>query len=130
MSAFRRPDIKAKVAEAWGAEAPDWVLALAQLAIDTSVARAAKAIGYSPAVVSTVLGNSYAGNTEKVERAVRGALMDLKVECPVLGEIRADRCIANQRSDLNVTSNRSVRLWRACRGGCPNSFMETEGEKC
>lgn len=113
-----------KVAECWGPDAPDWVLALAALVDESGQARAATAINYSKAVVSMVLSNSYGGDMARVETAVRGALQDRKVACPVLGEIGANICIAEQRKPLLTTTNLRIRLWRACRDGCPHSFLE------
>lgn len=52
---------RARVLSSWGESCPDWVLALADAADRESQAAAARAIGYSPAVVSQVLKGVYAG---------------------------------------------------------------------
>lgn len=111
----------ARIAECWGEGAPDWVLLIAQHADVTSRTAVAKAIGYSPAVVSTVLGNRYRGDMDRVEAAVRGAYQNRNVDCPVLGEISAALCGIEQRRPLNTSSPQRVQLYRACRNGCVHS---------
>ncbi|SNS38690.1 hypothetical protein SAMN06265365_1602 [Tistlia consotensis] len=106
---------------AWGEELPAWLLALARACDATSQARAAEAIGYSPAVVSTVLKGRYAGDLTRVEAAVRGAFMAEVVACPVLGEIPTQRCLAEQRKPFTPSNHERVRLYRACRSACPHS---------
>ena len=115
----------AKATSAWGIRPPDWILALAREIDATSNARAAKRIGYSSAVANSIVSHTYRGDYPAVEQAVRGALMDQTVDCPVVGEINADQCSANQRRKLNPTNPRNVRLWRACHhGGCPHSRVD------
>lgn len=112
-----------KIAECWGEAAPDWVELLAQQADATSRSAVAKAIGYSAAVVSTVLGNRYGGDMGRVETAVRGAYQNRMVDCPVLGEISAAICGVEQRRPLNTASPQRVQLYRTCRAGCPHSNL-------
>jgi len=109
------------VTRAWG-DAPDWVLALAQAA-DSGMSRRrlAEAIGYSPAAVSQAMSGKYRGSMEKMAAAVRAALINDAVQCPVLGEISGERCLAEQRRPLAATSGMRVRLWRACRN-CPHNL--------
>lgn len=104
-----------KARAAWGEAMPDWVAALADAADATSQAQVADRLGYSAAVVSCVLRDRYAGDLASVRQAVEGALMRASVDCPVLGELRADRCLAEQRKPLSASSPQRVRLWRACR---------------
>ena len=111
-----------KVVQNWTDPAPGWVLVLASACDATSQNRVAKRIGYSPAVVGAVLTNSYPGRLDKVEAAVRGALLNVTVTCPVLGEINADRCVSEQRRPLRPTNPNAVRLYHACRNGCPHSY--------
>lgn len=113
-----------KVDRTWDGRAPDWVRMLAEQVDASSQRLAGRAIGYSAAVVSTVLANRYRGDLGRVEAAVRGAFMDGAVECPVLGPIRSDRCIKAQRSPLNTSSPQAAQLYRACRGGCPHSTVK------
>lgn len=115
---------------AWDGAAPDWVLALAARCDDLrSQRKVGDEIGYSPGVVNQVLRNRYPGDLAKIEEKVRGRYMGKTVACPVLEEIPRDRCLQHQatkQQDIGVNPTR-VRLWRACRGGCPHSLIAKGG---
>lgn len=111
---------------AWGDPLPDWIDHLAREVDATSTARAARRVKYSAPVVSSILRRSYLGDEGAVEQAVRGALMNYRVQCPVLGEIGAAQCSTFQRKKLNTANPTNVTLWRACRRGCPNSRLKDE----
>jgi len=81
-------------------------------------------IGYSAAVVNQVLKGSYKGDLRAVEKAVRGALLNETVQCPVLGELAGNRCLAYQRLPFSAVNPTRVELYRACRGCVHN---ETSG---
>lgn len=106
---------------AWGDEMPAWVEALAREASQTTSAAASERIGYSGAVVSSVLANKYKGRLDKVEARVRGALMGETVNCPEQGEISRNRCIDDQGREFSTSSPHRVRIYRACRNNCPHS---------
>lgn len=110
------------VQSAWGGTAPDWIMAMAQAA-DSGMSRRriAEIIGYSPAAVSQVMAAKYRGSYNKMAAAVRAALINDAVNCPVLGEISGEQCLAEQRKPLAATSGMRVRLWRACRS-CPHNI--------
>lgn len=115
-----------KVAERWGDEVPEWVEVLAEECDETSQKAVARAIGYSPAVVNTVIGNTYRGDLGAVEQAVRGALLNAKVQCPVAGELAANQCLEFQRLPFKATNAQRVRLYKACRA-CPNNRANRNG---
>lgn len=115
-------DFVAKAHAAWGLM-PDWVLILAEEANRTSGAAVAKKLGLSGSLVSYVLAKKYPGDMGRVEQLVRGALMGLLVDCPVLGEIGRDRCLVEQRKPFSASSSVRSRLFRACRSGCPHSRL-------
>ena len=117
-----------KAAQAWGREAPDWILALAAEVDRTSGREAARAIGYSASVVSQVLGKSYPGDMGSVEARVLGALLGALVTCPVMGDTRRDRCMSEQKKNHVGTSSMRTRLFHACRGGCPHSRLKGGGD--
>lgn len=106
---------------AWGEDLPDWVRALAQACDRTSQKKLAQEIGYSATVVNQVIKGTYKGDLTAVESAVRGALLDYKVECPVLGELRAHHCLEHQRQPFSTANPQRIRLYRACRSGCPHA---------
>ena len=113
-----------RVRQYWGAALPDWIETLAEACDATSQNKVAAHIGYSAATVSCVIGNRYTGDMVAVRQAVEGALLRTFVNCPVLGELRADRCLAEQRKPLSASNPQRVRLYRACRAGCPHSRLQ------
>ena len=115
---------KARVA--WGDPLPDWIEELATLADNKGLKGASKAVGYSSSTLSTVISNSYPGDMSRVEEMVRGALMGVEVECPVLGAIGRDVCLDHQKRPFAPTNSTRTRLYHACHGGCPNARTSRE----
>jgi hypothetical protein len=112
-----------KANAAWGAT-PDWVVELAQIADQVGQKKAAEMIGYTAGLVSAVLNGKYTGDMRGVEERVRGALMGLKVECPVLGDIGRDRCLKEQKEPFRATSAFRAQIYHACRNECPNARLK------
>lgn len=112
---------------AWGKAAPEWVIALAAAcdAVGATQKSIGKKIGCSDSLVNQVLRNKYVGRLDKVEAKVRGALMNKRVTCPVLGDITTKRCIDEQTRPYQPTNEVRVELRRAC-PVCPNR-LEKEG---
>lgn len=115
-----------KAATAWAGAAPDWVVALASLADRDGLRGAGRRVGYSASAISTCLANRYRGDLRRVEESVRGALMGESVDCPALGAIGRDQCLAWQRKPFAATSSARVAVYRACRGGCPHSQLKED----
>lgn len=113
------PSFAEKAAAAWGEPLPDWVRELAMLADRDGLAGAERATGYSRSAISTALNGKYTGDLGRLEEMVRGALMDVQVDCPVLGEIGRDRCLTEQKEPFRATSRHRAQLWHACKL-CPN----------
>lgn len=80
-------------------------------------------MGYSAAVVNQVLKGAYKGDLTKVEKAVKGAFMNEKVDCPVMGEMASHVCLENQKLPFSSINPMRVKLFKACRGGCPHSKL-------
>jgi ribosome-binding protein aMBF1 (putative translation factor) len=99
----------------------DWTDALREAVEENGMRRVAAKIGYSTAVVSTVLNGKYRGNIAHVEMAVRGALMSECVNCPVYGEHSKEKCRRYQAAPFSNRNPQSIAIYRACRQGCPNS---------
>jgi hypothetical protein len=128
-SSKAKVDYLAKAKSAWGDKPPDWIEELANEADRTTAAAASKRIGYSGAVISYVLSKSYPGDVARVEAKVRGALMGLTVDCPIVGEIGRDRCLDEQRMSNTGASSIRAKLYRACRSGdCPHSRINQESD--
>lgn len=118
-----QPVSVANMREAWGADAPEWVAVLAEQCDRTSQKAAARRIGYSPSLVSSVLKRRYTGDLTAVERAVRAALMAETVRCPAFGEaIKLSLCLEHQRHAQSGNRGSAFRaaMARHC-PGCPNS---------
>lgn len=111
----------------WGEALPDWVRFLAEQCDATNQKIVAARICYSPALVNRVLGNKYSeGDLSAVEQAVKGAYLNAKVDCPVLGELAAHVCLEKQRQPYAATNAIRVRLYRECRGNCTHSRLRRE----
>lgn len=115
----RRAEAKTSFERKVGEAAPDWLVELARLCDREGLAGAGRRLGYSPSALSTVLAGKYAGDTGRIEEMVRGALMALTVDCPVLGEIGRDQCLAEQKEPFRATSRHRAQLFHACKT-CPN----------
>lgn len=114
------------VRQFWGPEPPDWVLALAEYCDAKKSQREAGAlIGYSASAINQIFHAKYP-NTAEIEDKVRGALLGETVNCPVLGVLTKDRCRGHQAAPFAATNSTRVRLYRTCRGACPNSQIGRE----
>lgn len=113
-----------RAAIAWGDQAPDWVIALAEDCDRTSQRAAAQRIGYSAATVSLVISKTYTGDLTAVEQQVRGVLLRATVNCPVVGDLAADRCLTHQRTPWQPHNPQRIQFYRACRSGCPHSRIK------
>ncbi|PKR90898.1 transcriptional regulator [Pleomorphomonas diazotrophica] len=106
-------------------EPEDWLLVLAEEATRTGLNALAMRIKVSAGTLSAVLSGTYGAKPDRVREAVRGALMGVTVECPALHqEIGRETCIKHQRTPLSTASPSSVRLYHACRNGCPHATIE------
>ncbi|WP_417345750.1 hypothetical protein [Ferrimonas sp.] len=101
-----------------------WLEALRKEVGRSSQAKVAKLLGVSPATVSLVLAEKYPGDVDRIARKVEGLLMKISVHCPVLGEITQDICEQHQCRPFAATNPQRIKLYRACRSGCPHSHLE------
>jgi len=121
MSPRTKTDFAARARAGWGDPPPDWIHALASACAGSTQVAVANRLDVSGSQVSQALANTYPADLAKLEARVRGALMGATVACPVLGEIGRDRCIREQDKPFSAASSVAVRLYRACRSGCPHS---------
>ncbi len=108
---------------------PSWISQLRQTAAQVGQPKTAELIGYSTAVVCSVLKGSYKGDWTRVEERVKGALMGAEVECPVLGALARDRCLDNQRAPFAATNPTRVQLWHSCKTCSHNLGTKPTGGK-
>lgn len=104
----------------------EWIAILAEECERSSQATVARRLGYSPAVINQVLKRTYKGDVNRVQAVVEGALMGRTVDCPVVGELPRNTCLDHQRAPFAATNAQRVRLYRACRSGCPHSRIEED----
>lgn len=112
-----------KALDAWGDALPDWVRALAEEADRTSQNLVAKAIGYSAATVSNIIGNKYAADTTALENQVRASLMAETIACPEVGEMSLAHCLDWRRraaGEFQPLGSVHRTMRRACKH-CPQN---------
>jgi|ThiBioDrversion2_2_1062182.scaffolds.fasta_scaffold23815_3 hypothetical protein len=110
-----------KAGQAWGEALPDWVRVLAEHCDRLGHRATGRLVGYSYGAISGVINRTYPGRFDRVELAVRGTLMHAVVMCPVLGEIPTDMCLSHQKAGWAPHNPQRIRLYHACRSGCPHS---------
>ena len=113
-----------KARAAWGEQPPEWIVVLAEACNAGTQKAVGERIGYSGSTVSQLLSNSYPGDVGYIEQLVRGALMSETVLCPRLKEISRDICLGWQRRPFSTASGNAVRMFQACRSGCPHSLIK------
>jgi len=99
----------------------DWLEVLARACRETSQNRVAQRLGVSSSMISQALRRRYPGDLRGLQQRVEGEFMGQMVLCPVLGEISARQCLDCQAMPFAATNAQRVRLYRACRSGCPHS---------
>jgi hypothetical protein len=118
-------DHVAKARAAWGEDVPAWIVTLAEACARSSQSSVAKDIGYSAPTVSQVIGNSYNGDLGRIEQIVRDVLMHETIRCPIMGEMANSVCLSWQKKPFATTSSHRIRMYQACRSGCPQSRIST-----
>ena len=109
--------------EAWGEAMPAWIAALAQECDLSSQRQVAARIRYSAGAISQVLSKKYPTGTDAIEAAFNGAYQGVTVRCPVLGDLPRQICGEHQRQPFSTGNPTRVRMYRACRSGCPHSTI-------
>lgn len=115
-----------KAHAAHGPTVPDWILELARYADHYGLKGASARIKYARSTISQVIGGTYRGDMKRVEECVRGALMGVTVDCPVIGDLARDKCLDWQNKPFDATNSHRVRMFHACRRGCPHSKFTKE----
>ncbi|AUZ85809.1 transcriptional regulator [Methylophaga nitratireducenticrescens] len=109
----------------------DWIEVLRTQCTKTSQAKVCAQLrvyqsdGFpSGTVINQVLKGKYPGRTERLQALVEGVFMSSVVACPVVGDIPSDQCIQYQGKPYAATNPTRIKLYQACRGGCPHSKLE------
>jgi hypothetical protein len=109
---------------AWGDDMPGWVRLLATACDQASQSAIGTRLGVSGSLVNQVLHRKYTASLAPIEARVRGALMSQTVNCPgLLMDIPVNECLDHQKAPHSTVNPTRARLYRACRGGCPHSFI-------
>ncbi len=103
-----------------------WLGVLRQVCADSSQSAAAKRLGVSAAMINQALKGTYKGDMSRLQGLVEGAYCHQTVQCPVVGEIGMDVCLHHQAEPFKPVNPQRVKLYRACRGGCPHSRLLKE----
>lgn len=93
---------------------PEWIVELEAACAATSQAKVARRLGIADGTVSQLLSGKYGAATKRMQERIEGALMGRTVECPVIGELRRDRCLTFQSRKAASTNPLRVRLAIAC----------------
>ncbi len=88
----------------------------------------AKELGVSSSKLSQVVRGIYPGKDDDLKLAVLGKLMRQTISCPVKGEIPINVCDTYQKQPFSSANRERVRLYRACRNGCPHSSHCNDGQ--
>ena len=100
----------------------DWHQELQRVAEKLSRRQLAARLDCSTAMVSQVVNGKYAAHRiESFREKFEGAFMGYCVECPVVGELARDKCVAFQNREFCATNPTRVQLYHACRSGCEHS---------
>ena len=102
----------------------DWLMELTKQCEGKSQRQVAAELGVSPAMVNQVLKGTYKGSLETIRIKVEGLYLNSCVNCPVLGEIPIHECKNNQDRPFSASNPLRVKVFRACRAGCPYSSLE------
>lgn len=86
--------------------------------------KVAKELGISTSKLSQTLRSVYPGSVEDIRIKVEGMYLTRTVTCPVKGDIPVNECADNQQRPFSSSNRERVRLYKACRSGCPHSKLE------
>ena len=88
-----------------------------------SQSKMAKKLGVSTSMLSQVLRGIYPGSIDALKVKVEGMFMDHNVTCPLKGIIPVNECQEHQKRPFSSSNRERVKLYRACRSGCPHSSL-------
>lgn len=108
--------------EAWGADMPEWIAALAAECAASSQNQVAKKLGKSGAMISQVLRRKYPSDLGPLEERFVGVFRNARIECPALGMLPMNEC-QDWRAKARVFAAGNplrLRMYRAC-ARCPRN---------
>ena len=99
---------------------PKWLSVLIEQTTQHGQLSVAKELGVSKTAISQLVNGKYPGAMDRMQKLVEGAYMNQVVTCPIMGEISLHECDKHQRN-TSTSNPQKLRLYKACRSGCPNS---------
>ena len=100
---------------------PKWLSVLIEQTKQHGQQSVATELGISKTAVSQLVNDKYLGSMERMQKLVEGAYMNQVVNCPILGEISLHDCDKHQRNTITSGNPQRLRIYKACRSGCPHS---------
>lgn len=98
---------------------PDWIRMLAEECDTATLRGIAEKLGVSPASVSLAI-NRQRSSLEFIRLRVEINFMAATVACPILGDIETTECLREQQAPYSAANPLCIKLFRACRSGCPH----------
>lgn len=119
--ASNKPTAKKAVTPPAKALPTDALQALIALRAKLTQADIARRLNVSDATISSALSGKYIGNVDKLAERIRGELLNVTVQCPILGSISTRICQDERAKPFAAATNpMRVSLWRACKT-CPHN---------
>lgn len=115
-----------KAFASWGADAPAWVLMLADACDRTNQRLVAEKLAKSGGYVSRLINRSYAGSYPEAETQVRAVFGGEDVVCPAFGPMPLKTCVRHRRRE-RPANWMQVQLARTC-PACPNNTDRPQEE--
>lgn len=97
-----------------------WIDEMRELSKKHSQACIAREMNYSKSTINLVLNGVYKGDLNAVERAFKRAFGTEIIDCPVLGEIKASRCLSISERPYLPSNHLRIQLYQACKD-CPKN---------
>jgi glutamate mutase epsilon subunit len=107
---------------AWGADAPRYILLLADACDRTSQRRVAEQTKRSSAQISKIINRAYEASYAEIEKVVLSLFSADNVDCPIVdAPIALKDCLRSRRFD-GPSINPLHRQWRLHCPNCPNNL--------
>jgi hypothetical protein len=105
-----------------------WLDILHEQAEKSTITEIARQLDYSRTSISLVMSGRYDGSTAKIAAKVIEIFTD-RVSCPHFGcDLTKAVCGDHQSRQMPTSDAAALRLWMACRNGCPNCDLSMDDE--
>ncbi len=106
----------------------NWLDTLRKACEETNPNFVARQLNVPLRMIDRALKGKYKDSSKRLQTWVEGVLQGKTVDCPVIDNLPKHKCLEYQTRDPKfATANPlSIRLYRACRSGCPHSKLPRE----